>query len=97
MSFYPRGNDGEDKDGVGLYLCLAEAGSKAFKARFTLGVVGMKGNEEGSAECPGKSFAVGHGYPCLLKQNELFNLKREYFIDDKLTLYCKVSGVSNLV
>lgn len=91
LSFRPRGSKEGHKDVVGFFLFLGEAGSTAFKTKYTLGVIGKKGNKERYFEYPGKLFGHGYGTPSMLMQDELFNLDRGYFTDGKLTLYCKVS------
>lgn len=91
LSFCPRGDDEEFHDGVSFYLCLAEADSTEFKVKFTVGVIGNKGNKEYNLEQLGEVFDNGFGVTDLLKQDELFNLDRGHFIHGKLTLYCNVS------
>lgn len=88
MRFNPGGVDGDSKDHIGLLLILNDSDSIDFKVKYKMGIVGARKALKGSHS--GKDFADGCGVGSdkFLKREKLCD---DFFTDDKLTFFCKVS------
>lgn len=89
----PGGLNEDSKNSIELFLRLEKADSLDFNAKYILGIVGKYGNKETKKiRKSGESCEAATFGEHLLDRCDFFNPALGYLIDDKVTLYCKVSS-----
>jgi len=91
---YPNGNKAVVEGNTGLYLRGTNAEETTFSVRYQFG---LKNNNDQKIQYfysglkrNGRELKFGFGYPKFLSHAALFDASKNYVVDGKLTIACKV-------
>ena len=96
----PKGLDEESKDYLSLYLLLVSCCKSEVKAKFKFSILNAKGEETKAMESQrAYKFVQGKdwGFKKFIRRDFLLDESNGLLPDDKLTLYCEVSVVTDSV
>lgn len=96
----PKGLDEESKDYLSLYLLLVYSNKSEVRAKFKFSILNTKCEETKAMESQrAYKFVQGKdwGFKKFIRRDFLLDESNGLLIDDKLTLYCEVSVVSDTI
>jgi len=90
---YPNGAD--EKEYIGIYLRVANAEKTTFKVHYQFGLMNRNHHKieylYDVDKRNGHELDSGLGYPKFLSHAKLFDASKNFVVDGKLTIACKVS------
>jgi len=94
---YPNGDTADDAGNIGLFLHVANAEGTTFKVHYQFGLMNRKDQKiqylRNGLKRNGHEFndGSGYGFPKVQSHAQLFDASKNYVVDGKLTIACKVS------
>jgi len=94
---YPNGCTADAEGYMSLFLCITNAEDTTFKVHYQFGWMNRKDQKiqylRDIVKRNGHEFTEtnGSGYPKFLNHIQLFDASKNYVVDGKLTIACKVS------